>query len=195
MPAQGREGVADLIEQALGAKVARDGEVAAHAGVDAHELVELQDEARGQVVDAEVAHVLEDVERLGAAGARHSRDDHDVWHAGGLLGGAHAGAREVRDALGVLAHLGGVLHAGARLGRTGLGGAVVLVHVRALPFRVAVCIRVYREPKGTGSLGAKGGGARRGPNEPVPFGPNEPVPFGPMKKGAPRRTPRRGGAI
>ncbi len=65
--AQGRDGVCELVEQALAAQVAGDREVAADAGVDAHELGELQDEARGQVVDAEVAHVLEDVEGLGAA--------------------------------------------------------------------------------------------------------------------------------
>ena len=42
------EGVRNLIEEALAAQVTRDGKVAADAGIDAHELRELQDEARSE---------------------------------------------------------------------------------------------------------------------------------------------------
>ena len=54
------------------------GQVAAHARVDAHELGQLEHEARRQVVYAEVAHVLEDVERLRTASATMPGDHDDV---------------------------------------------------------------------------------------------------------------------
>ena len=61
------DAVEQLVEEPLAAQIAGNGQMAAHACVDAHELGQLQDQARGQVVDAEVAHVLEHVHRLGAA--------------------------------------------------------------------------------------------------------------------------------
>ena len=88
--AQLREGLRDLVEEALAAQVARDGQVAAHARVDAHELGQLEYEARRQVVYAEVAHVLEDVERLRAAATAHAGDHDDVRNAVAALRHAHA---------------------------------------------------------------------------------------------------------
>ena len=81
--------VGELVKEALAAQVAGHGQVTADPGVDAHDLRKLQEQARGQVVDAEVAHVLKDVEGLRAAGAAHARDHHDVGHAGGALAVAH----------------------------------------------------------------------------------------------------------
>ena len=83
------DGVRELVEEALAAQVAGHGQVAAHARVDSHELRELRDKARREVVDAEVAHVLEAVQGLRAARAGHARDDHDVGDAVAALGVAH----------------------------------------------------------------------------------------------------------
>ena len=87
--AQLLQGVRDLVKEALAPEVAGHGEVAPHAGVDAHELGELEQKPRRQVVDAEVAHVLEHMERLCASRARHTGDDHDVGHAVAALRRAH----------------------------------------------------------------------------------------------------------
>ena len=86
---QGREGVAHLVEEALGADVAGNGQVAAHVLVYPHHLGYLDDQARREVVYAVVAHVLEDVHGLGAAAAAHAGDDHDVRHAVALGGISH----------------------------------------------------------------------------------------------------------
>ena len=87
--AQLAHGVGELVEEPLGAEVAGDGEVTPHARVDPHELGELKQQPRGQVVDREVAHVLEDVQGLGAARPAHPRDDHDVGHARRALRRTH----------------------------------------------------------------------------------------------------------
>ena len=81
MLVKGSEGVRHLIEKTLAPEVADDGEVASDAGVDAHDHGEVQDQARWQVVDAVVAHVLEDMHGLRAPTSRHSRDDYDVRNA------------------------------------------------------------------------------------------------------------------
>ena len=99
MLAQGLDGIEQLVEEPLAAQVARDGQVTAHAGVDAHDLGQLQDEAGRQVIDAEVAHVLEHVHGLRAARAGHAGDDHDVGHAVGELGAGDAVVGVCHDAL------------------------------------------------------------------------------------------------
>ena len=83
--AQRLDRVEELIEQALAAQVARHAQVAANAGVDADDLGELQDEARREIIDAVVPHVLECVHGLRAAGAGHAGDDDNVGNAVGEL--------------------------------------------------------------------------------------------------------------
>ena len=85
MVAQRLDRVEELIEQALAAQVARHAQVAANAGVDADDLGELQDEARREIIDAVVPHVLECVHGLRAAGAGHAGDDDNVGNAVGEL--------------------------------------------------------------------------------------------------------------
>ena len=70
--------VLELVEKALAAQVADYGEMASHARVDAHHAGQGQKQRGGQVVDDIVAQVLEGVHGLGAAGAAHAGDDHDV---------------------------------------------------------------------------------------------------------------------
>jgi hypothetical protein len=60
-----------------------------NARVNAHELSKLRDQARREVVDAEVAHVLEAVQGLRATRTGHACDDHDVGDAVAALGVAH----------------------------------------------------------------------------------------------------------
>ena len=58
----GLDSVEQLVEQPLAAQVTGDRQMPAHARVDAYELGKLQDEARREIVDAKIAHVLEDVQ-------------------------------------------------------------------------------------------------------------------------------------
>ena len=66
-----------LVEELASAHVADDREAPDAAAGQLGEVDELADERRRQVVDAEVAEVLEGVDRLGAARAGHARDDHE----------------------------------------------------------------------------------------------------------------------
>ena len=74
-------GIEQLIEQALAAQVTGDGEMPAHARIDADELGKLGDETRRQVINAKIAHVLEHVHGLCAARSGHSGDDDDIGDA------------------------------------------------------------------------------------------------------------------
>ncbi len=104
--AQLTDGVVQLVEQPLAPEVARDGQVAPHARVDAHDVGKVEHQARGQVVDAVVAHVLEHVHGLRAAAARHARDDHDVRDAIAFSRGAHDLSGVCHD--GLLSNVGPV---------------------------------------------------------------------------------------
>ena len=95
---EGVERVEQLVEEALAAQVAHDGEVATHTRVNAHHLREREQKARRQVVNDVVAEVLEGVHGLGAAGAAHARDDHDVGNRL-ALGGA---VSDLRGRFGVV---------------------------------------------------------------------------------------------
>ena len=73
--------IEQLIEQALATQIAGDGEMPAHARIDADELGKLGDQTRRQVIDAKIAHVLEHVHGLRAARSGHSGDDDDIGDA------------------------------------------------------------------------------------------------------------------
>ena len=75
------DGIEQLIEQALATQVAGDGEMPAHARIDADEFGELGNQTRRQVIDAKIAHVLEHVHGLRAARTGHSGDDDDIGDA------------------------------------------------------------------------------------------------------------------
>ena len=81
--------VGEVVKEPLAAQVAGHGQVAVDAGVDAHDVGQLQHEPGREVVDAKEAHVLKGVQCLGAPAAGHARDDHDVGHAVGRGGAAH----------------------------------------------------------------------------------------------------------
>jgi hypothetical protein len=68
----------ELVEERETPDVAHDGDAPHEAARHARELHELAHERRRQVVDAEVAEVLEGVDRLGPARSGHARDDDDV---------------------------------------------------------------------------------------------------------------------
>ena len=97
MVAQRLDGVEQLIEEPLAAQVARNAQMAPHARVDTNDLGELHDEAWGQIVDAEITHVLKHVHGLRAAGTGHAGDDDDIGDAVGVLG---------RDGIWALGHDG-----------------------------------------------------------------------------------------
>ena len=59
--------IEQLVKQSLATQIAGDGEMPAHARIDADELGKLGDETRRQVIDAKIAHVLEHVHGLCAA--------------------------------------------------------------------------------------------------------------------------------
>ena len=69
-------------EEIAVARVAHHGKAPARIGLAGHALKreQIPDEARRQVVDAEEAQVLEDVHRLSAPSAAHTRDDDDFGH-------------------------------------------------------------------------------------------------------------------
>ena len=50
----------------------------AHARIDANELSKLGDQARGEVVDTKIAHVLKHMHSLRSARSGHSGDDDDI---------------------------------------------------------------------------------------------------------------------
>ena len=76
-----RDGIEQLIEQALAAQVASDGEMPAHTRIDTDELGKLGDQTRRQVVDAKIAHVLKHMHGLRSARTGHSGDDDDIGDA------------------------------------------------------------------------------------------------------------------
>ena len=67
-----------LLEEVAAADVAHDGDAAHAATGKRGERHELSDERGRQVVDAEVAEVLEGVDRLAPAGAGHARDEDEI---------------------------------------------------------------------------------------------------------------------
>ena len=119
MVGEGVERVEQLVEEALAAQVAHDGEVAAHARVNAHHLREREQKARRQVVNDVVAEVLEGVHGLGAAGAAHTRDDHDVGDRL-ALGGAVGDLRGRLGAVPVGRRVGGCRVTRRGVGRLGM---------------------------------------------------------------------------
>ena len=87
MLAQTADNIEKLVEEPLASKVARYGKVPANTRVNAHHLGDLHNEARRQVVDAEVAHVFKHMHGLRASRAGHTGDDYHVGNAVGKLGG------------------------------------------------------------------------------------------------------------
>ena len=69
-------------EEIAVARVAHHSKAPARIGLTGHALEREQvpNKTRRQVVDAEEAQVFEDVHRLGAPGAAHTRDDDDLGH-------------------------------------------------------------------------------------------------------------------
>ncbi len=84
-----RQRIRELLEETLAPKVARDRKMSSDARVDADKLGKLEDEARRQVVEAVVAHILEGMEGLCAPRSAHARDDHDVRHTCCRFGRTH----------------------------------------------------------------------------------------------------------
>ena len=67
-----------LPEEVAAANVAHHGDAANPAARKRGKRHELPDQRRRQVVDAEVAEVLEGMDRLAPAGPGHTRDDHEL---------------------------------------------------------------------------------------------------------------------